>query len=216
MRPLLFRPPDFFTGSSRLFSGVVFVTSSKVDTDMNRRPGLVGLNLRTGIRQGLKVGGLEDLDLLAGVEFHDGLLPAGARALDQAAPLRLRPHLDDVDRRHLDVEQLLDRLAHLRLVGVGVHAERVLAVFDLGVALLRDDGRDEDFLRVKTHAAARFGSSSSAASVRMSARAQTIVATSTSAGSTTSARWRFRNDLTTFSWSGIAITTTGRCLPHSS
>src|SRR3954454_6313838 len=49
-RPLLLRPHFFVTGSSKLFSGFVFVTSSKVDTDMKRRPGLVGLYLRIGIR----------------------------------------------------------------------------------------------------------------------------------------------------------------------
>ena len=43
IRPLLLRPPFFFSGSVRLRSGVVFVTSSKVETDMKRRPGLVGL-----------------------------------------------------------------------------------------------------------------------------------------------------------------------------
>jgi hypothetical protein len=49
MRPLLLRPPFFVTGASRLFSGVVFVISSNVETDMKRRPGLVGLYLRIGI-----------------------------------------------------------------------------------------------------------------------------------------------------------------------
>jgi hypothetical protein len=43
IRPLLFRPPVFFSGSVRLFSGFVFVTSSNEETDMKRRPGLVGL-----------------------------------------------------------------------------------------------------------------------------------------------------------------------------
>src|SRR5919197_5008533 len=81
----------------------------------------------------------EDLDRLAGRELHDGLLPAGARAADRPAPLRLRPHLDDVHARDLDVEQLLDRLAHLRLVRVLVHAERVLAVLDQRVRLLGHD-----------------------------------------------------------------------------
>jgi hypothetical protein len=37
------------TGASRLFSGVVFVISSNVETDMKRRPGLVGLYRRIGI-----------------------------------------------------------------------------------------------------------------------------------------------------------------------
>jgi hypothetical protein len=43
IRPLLFRPPVFFSGSVRLFSGRAFVTSSKLETDMKRRPGEVGL-----------------------------------------------------------------------------------------------------------------------------------------------------------------------------
>src|SRR5206468_11131178 len=46
MRPFAFRPPDFFSGSVRLFSGSVFVISSNDETDMKRRPGLVGLYLR--------------------------------------------------------------------------------------------------------------------------------------------------------------------------
>src|SRR3954470_1597608 len=151
MRPLLFRPPVFLTGSSRLFSGSFFVTSSNVETDMKRRPGLVGLNFLTGM--GLKVRGPEELDLLARVELDDCLLPAGARALDQAAALRLRAHLDDVDGGDLDAEQLLDRLPDLRLVRVGMHAEGVLAVLDLGEALLRDHRRDDDLARMQAHEA---------------------------------------------------------------
>jgi hypothetical protein len=43
MRPLLLRPADFLSGSVSAFSGLVLVISSKVDTDMPRRPGEVGL-----------------------------------------------------------------------------------------------------------------------------------------------------------------------------
>ena len=43
MRPLLLRPPDFFSGSSSDRSGFLpFVISSNVETDMPRRPGEVG------------------------------------------------------------------------------------------------------------------------------------------------------------------------------
>src|SRR4051795_468553 len=49
MRPYELRPPLLLSGSTRLFSGSLFVISSKVETDMKRRPGLVGLYLRTGI-----------------------------------------------------------------------------------------------------------------------------------------------------------------------
>src|SRR5207249_10369649 len=62
----------------------------------------------------------EDLDRVAGAHLDDRLLPAGLRALEGAAALRLRLHLDDVDADDLDVAELLDRLAHLRLVRVRV------------------------------------------------------------------------------------------------
>src|SRR5215510_15273131 len=46
MRPFTFRPPLFFSGSVRFFSGSVSVISSKDETDMNRLPGEVGLYRR--------------------------------------------------------------------------------------------------------------------------------------------------------------------------
>jgi hypothetical protein len=49
IRPLLFRPPRFLTGSTRLFSGSDLVTSAKSETVMKRRPGLVGLNFLVGM-----------------------------------------------------------------------------------------------------------------------------------------------------------------------
>jgi hypothetical protein len=42
MRPALLRPPFFFTEPVRLFSGLPFVTSSKVEVVMKRRLGVVG------------------------------------------------------------------------------------------------------------------------------------------------------------------------------
>src|SRR6266511_1725073 len=49
MRPLTLRPPVFFIGAVRDFSGSVFVISSNVETVMKRRPGLVGLNFFSAI-----------------------------------------------------------------------------------------------------------------------------------------------------------------------
>jgi hypothetical protein len=42
------------SASTRLFSGLSVVISSKEEVDMNRRPGLVGLYLRTGISDELR------------------------------------------------------------------------------------------------------------------------------------------------------------------
>src|SRR3954462_7043403 len=49
MRPLLLRPPFFVTGASSDFSGSFLVISAKSETVMKRRPGDVGLYLRTAI-----------------------------------------------------------------------------------------------------------------------------------------------------------------------
>lgn len=47
--PFALRPPDLFLLTSRLRSGVVVVTSSKVETVMKRREGVVGLNFLIAI-----------------------------------------------------------------------------------------------------------------------------------------------------------------------
>src|SRR4026207_2217457 len=204
MRPWLLRPPVRFAGSSRLFSGVFFVTSSKADTLRKRRPGLVGLYLRNAISdhspseprpaaaksarrkdagsvrsrrlrirprtkrraalqrpagpghrgegsQTLDSSSFEDFDSVTRAKLHDGLLPAGLRALVVAAALRLRLHLDDVHALDLDVEELFHRLADLRLVRLGVDAERILVVLDQAVALLGDHRGDEDLARIEAH-----------------------------------------------------------------
>ena len=46
---LKFLPPVFCLGASRLFSGLVVVISSNMETDMKRRAGLVGLYLLIAI-----------------------------------------------------------------------------------------------------------------------------------------------------------------------
>src|SRR5215218_999058 len=98
LRPWLLRPPvrDFLASSD--FSGVVRVTSAKSETVWNRRPGLVGLRLRSAISTCL-----EDLDLALG-EGDDGPLGVGQLDLDRAlaSPLGLAlavggVHLADLD-----------------------------------------------------------------------------------------------------------------------
>src|SRR3954453_3901104 len=153
------------------------------------------------------LGSFEEFDPLAGAQRHDGLLEAGARALEEAAALRLRLHLDDVHARHLDAEQLLDGLADLRLVRVGGHLERVRAALDAAVALLRQDRREHDLRRV--HYCALPWITGSAASVTSSERAQTTAPTSSSHGSTIATRSRLRNDFATFTSSAVQTTAVG-------
>src|SRR5437763_648179 len=113
--------------------------------------------------------------------MDDGLLPAGPDAAVEAAPLRLRLHLDDVDALDLDVEELLDGLAHLRLVCVLVDLERVLVARDLLVALLRDHRADQHFRRMQAHERAALPcTASSAVWLTSSDRAQTTCVTSSS------------------------------------
>src|SRR5438270_9490283 len=80
MWPWLLRPARFGSGRSRDFSGLDFVISEKVETDMARRPGEVGLYFFTGI-------GLVSLQLakevgntLARLERHNRLFPGTGMA----------------------------------------------------------------------------------------------------------------------------------------
>src|SRR3954447_18940758 len=49
LRPLLLRPPDFLSPSTRVFSGLVFVISLRSAYETKRRPADVGFGLRVGI-----------------------------------------------------------------------------------------------------------------------------------------------------------------------
>src|SRR5438309_9247896 len=62
---------------------------------------------------------LDELDLVAGGERHDRLLPVGAPSLGATHTLQLSLERGRPDGRHLDVEHGLDRHADLDLVRVG-------------------------------------------------------------------------------------------------
>src|SRR3712207_6617174 len=85
----------------------------------------------------------EDVDG-AGLQRDDGTLRVLALADPEAGAARLALLVEGVDRRDLHVEDLLDRELDLGLVRAGVHLEGVLARVDQSVALLGDDGRDDD------------------------------------------------------------------------
>src|SRR2546428_6458439 len=72
MWPLLFRPPDFVSGSVRERSGSVFVTSAKSETERKRVAAVTGLNCR------MPISALEHLDRVAVLQRHDRPLPRAA------------------------------------------------------------------------------------------------------------------------------------------
>src|ERR1051326_6429269 len=84
--PLLLRPPVPRFRSSSDFSGVVFVISSKSDTERNRVAGVTGLNCR------MPMSALEYLDRVALFERHDRLLPRRPAAHVAAVALPLGAH----------------------------------------------------------------------------------------------------------------------------
>src|SRR4051812_42592155 len=109
------------------------------------RPGLADGH-RLGLLEALQA--LEDRDGLPRRDLHDGLLPRPRAAGRVPAPLGLGLHGHRADLDHVDLEELLDGLADLRLVGAGVHPERVLVRRREDVALLADDRADDDLAGV--------------------------------------------------------------------
>src|SRR6058998_2747864 len=121
--PLLLRPPVPRFGSSSDFSGVVFVISSKSDTERNRVAGVTGLNCR------IPISALEHGDRIALFEGHDRFFPRQPSARARHAQTAGAPpgaHDQRPDVRHGHLEERLDSRADLRLRGLRVHTERVL------------------------------------------------------------------------------------------
>src|SRR5919109_2481223 len=141
------------------------------------------------------------------MEGHDRLLPPAPAAAGEPAALRLR--LDPGRAHAVDphAEDLLDRLADLRLVGALVHAERVLVGREERVALLGDDGPDDHLARV--HFATAFSVSRASAASEITSRAWAITsATPTSSACMTLTSRRLRNDLTQLSSPSVSTTNT--------
>src|SRR3954471_9590715 len=163
---------------------------------------------------------LEDRDRVARAHLDDGLLPRARAAGGEPAALGLGldghgAHLDDAD-----VEQLLDGLADLRLVRLGVHAERVLVGGGEDVALLADHRADDHLGRLHQASApfspfARAVSASSASCEASTALAPMRSTTPTPSAGSTDTRSRLRNDSATCSCSGPSTTRTPRGWPQS-
>src|SRR6266853_4565591 len=121
MRPWLLRPACVGSDSIKVFSGSSVVTSSNPDTDMKRRPGLVGLNFLIGISFCLDAPE-QAFDLLAFAQSDDRLLPIGGvadRATGSAlAAATLATHRDGVHVFDLDARGLVLLLKGLFDVGL--------------------------------------------------------------------------------------------------
>src|SRR3954469_16120462 len=140
--PRLFRPPDFFIGSSRDFSGVSRVISSNPDTERKRVPAVMGRNCL------MLISALEHGDRVAVLERHDGLLPALGGAPDPAPGHLVPPHLHGADAGDGHRKERLDGGPDLVLVGLGVHLEGVLLSRLIGRrALLGDHRTDHDLVQ---------------------------------------------------------------------
>src|SRR5437870_4186091 len=123
MWPLLLRPPVRRNGSSSDFSGSLFVTSAKSETERNRVPGVIGRNCR------MPISALEHGDRVAFFERDDRLLPRRATARPargETAGAAPGAHHQGAHVGHGDLEQRLDRRADLWLGRGRVHAEGVL------------------------------------------------------------------------------------------
>src|SRR3954454_12675357 len=141
------------------------------------------------------------------MEGHDRLLPLAPASGRDPAALRLGLHPRRAHAAHADAEDVLDRLAHLSLVGPLVHAERVLVGRQQRIALLRDDGPDDHLARVHFWAAFSVRRASAASDTTIRAWPITSATPTASACMTLTAR-RFLNDFTAFSSPSVSTTST--------
>src|SRR5690606_2437782 len=95
------------------------------------------------------ISALEHGERLAVLQRDDGLLPARSDATGLGPGNRVAAHLDGADRHRVHPEALLERLADLRLGGVRMHLEDVLAaILPGGRALLGDQRLHHDPVQV--------------------------------------------------------------------
>src|SRR6478752_3513158 len=159
IRPELLRPPRLCSGRTSDFSGSSRVISTKSATLAPRRPGVVGLYLRIPI--GLSALLPEHVDAVAGPQRDDRALHVPAPAVAKPGALALAWPVVRIHVGDLDVEHSLHRDLDLRLVGLGVYVEGVLVLVEQAIALLRDDGSEQDVARVVEHQLSSFTTSSS-------------------------------------------------------
>src|SRR5215212_6324336 len=141
------------------------------------------------------------------MQRHDRLLPAAPLPLAEAASLGLGLDPGRAHAGHPDAEDLLHRLAHLRLVRALADPERVLVRREQRVALLRDH-RAHDHL-AGVHLATAFSVTRASAASETTRRPAPITsATPTWSACSTVTPTRLRNDLRQFSSPSVSTTST--------
>src|SRR6516162_9715098 len=146
---------------------------------MPRRPGDVGLKLRTAISHSL-----EELDRVAGAQPHPGLLPRRLLPDVAADPARLAAHAQRAHVLDLHVEERLHRALDLVLVRLGVHRERHdVVALALDRALLGDH-RAPDHLPQVLHDSLSLSAGSASRSTISALRSSTSRTFSPTTGST--------------------------------
>src|SRR6266568_1062841 len=144
MWPLLLRPPVRFSGSSSDFSGSVFVTSVKSETERNRVAGVIGRNCR------MPISALEYLDGVALFEGDDRFLPGRPPAGVPPVRAAFGAHDHGAHAGDGHLEQRLDGRLDLRLACVRMDAERVfLARAVRRRRFLRHDGTDNRAVQIR-------------------------------------------------------------------
>src|SRR5215471_2576296 len=117
-----------------------------------RSVGVIGRNFLSPMGRSSSLDLLEQLDLLIGLERHDGLLPVVAPARRAPLALQLALQLHGLDGVHLHMEHGLDGPFDLDLVGVARHFEEVLAErLTHDGALLGDEHLADDRTRIRAH-----------------------------------------------------------------
>src|SRR5829696_4816398 len=141
------------------------------------------------------------------MEGHDRLLPLAPASAREPASLRLGLHPGGAHAIDSHAEDLLHRLAHLRLVRPLVHAERVLVGREQRVALLRDHGAHDHLAGV--HLATAFSVTRASAASETTIRPAPITsATPSWSACSTVTSARLRNDFRQLSSPSVSTTRT--------
>src|SRR5678816_3724705 len=100
----------------------------------------------------MRLRSLDEVDLVAGLELHDGFLPLRPSPLVTSHALELAREGGRADGDDLHVEDRLDGGTDLHLVGVRSHLEgHGVEVFLLLHALLGHERANDDVARVPVH-----------------------------------------------------------------